>query len=95
MAEQRAVKQRERQGVVVSDKMDKTIVVQVSAVKPHAKYTKVVRRTDRLKAHDEAERGSGGRHRTRARMPAAFAGQELAPDQGCSSGPSSPPAGDG
>jgi small subunit ribosomal protein S17 len=53
MAEQQAVKQRERQGVVVSDKMDKTIVVQVSAVKPHAKYTKVVRRTDRLKAHDE------------------------------------------
>jgi small subunit ribosomal protein S17 len=53
MAEQVAVKQRERQGVVVSDKMDKTIVVQVSAVKPHAKYTKVVRRTNRLKAHDE------------------------------------------
>jgi small subunit ribosomal protein S17 len=53
MAEQQAVKQRERQGVVVSDKMDKTIVVQVSAVKPHAKYGKVVRRTDRLKAHDE------------------------------------------
>jgi small subunit ribosomal protein S17 len=53
MAEQQAVKQRERQGVVVSDKMDKTIVVEVSAVKPHAKYGKVVRRTDRLKAHDE------------------------------------------
>ena len=29
--------------MVVSDKMDKTIVVQVSAVKPHAEYKKVVR----------------------------------------------------
>jgi small subunit ribosomal protein S17 len=53
MAEQRATIQRERQGVVVSDKMDKTIVVQVSAVKPHAQYGKVVRTTSRLKAHDE------------------------------------------
>ncbi|MCE5253535.1 MAG: 30S ribosomal protein S17 [Actinomycetia bacterium] len=53
MAEERTTAQRERQGVVVSDKMDKTIVVEVSAVKPHAEYKKVVRRTDRLKAHDE------------------------------------------
>jgi small subunit ribosomal protein S17 len=47
------IKQRERQGVVVSDKMDKTIVVQVSAAKPHALYHKIVRHTSRLKAHDE------------------------------------------
>ncbi len=53
MAEERTTSQRERQGVVVSDAMDKTIVVQVSAVKPHAQYKKVVRRTNRLKAHDE------------------------------------------
>ncbi len=53
MAEQRTTAQRERQGVVVSDKMDKTIVVQVSAVKPHKEYQKVIRRTNRLKAHDE------------------------------------------
>ena len=53
MAEQPITKQRERQGLVVSDKMDKTIVVQVTAVKPHAEYKKVVRRTSRLKAHDE------------------------------------------
>ncbi len=52
MAEERTTAQRERQGVVVSDKMDKTIVVQVSAVKPHALYKKVVRKTGRLKAHD-------------------------------------------
>jgi len=53
MADERTTAQRERQGVVVSDQMDKTIVVQVSAVKPHAQYGKVVRRTNRLKAHDE------------------------------------------
>ena len=53
MEGQRTTAQRERQGVVVSDQMDKTIVVQVSAVKPHAQYGKVVRRTSRLKAHDE------------------------------------------
>jgi len=53
MAEQPITKQRERQGLVVSDKMDKTIVVQVSVTKPHAEYKKVVRRTSRLKAHDE------------------------------------------
>ncbi len=52
MAE-KTTKQRERQGVVVSDAMDKTVVVKVSAVKPHAKYAKVIRTTDRLKAHDE------------------------------------------
>jgi len=53
MAEERTTSQRERQGVVVSDKMDKTIVVEVSTVRPHAEYKKVVRRTSRLKAHDE------------------------------------------
>ncbi len=53
MADERVSGQRERQGVVVSDKMDKTIVVQVDAVKPHGLYKKVVRHTSRLKAHDE------------------------------------------
>jgi len=54
MAEQTTTsKQREQKGVVVSDKMDKTIVVQVTSVQPHAEYKKVVRRTSRLKAHDE------------------------------------------
>ena len=60
MAEPRATAQRERQGVVVSDKMDKTIVVQVSAVKPHAQYEKVVRTTSRLKAHDEQNEAREG-----------------------------------
>ena len=53
MSEQRVARQRERQGVVVSDKMEKTIVVQVTAVRPHAQYKQVVRTSSRLKAHDE------------------------------------------
>jgi small subunit ribosomal protein S17 len=60
MAEQRETKQRERQGVVVSDKMEKTIVVEVTAVRPHAEYKKVVRRTSRLKAHDENNEARAG-----------------------------------
>jgi len=33
--------------------MEKTIVVEVTAVKPHPQYKKIVRRSSRLKAHDE------------------------------------------
>ena len=40
-------------GIVVSDKMDKTIVVEVEDRKKHALYGKVLRTTKRLKAHDE------------------------------------------
>ena len=43
-----------RQGYVVSDKMDKTVVVEVEDRVKHALYGKVMRRTSRLKAHDEA-----------------------------------------
>ncbi len=42
-----------REGYVVSDKMDKTIVVAVEDRVKHPRYGKVVRRTSRLKAHDE------------------------------------------
>ena len=42
-----------RQGYVVSDKMDKTVVVEVEDRVKHALYGKVIRRTSNLKAHDE------------------------------------------
>jgi small subunit ribosomal protein S17 len=42
-----------RVGRVVSDKMDKTVVVQVSDLKSHRLYKKVVRRRGNFKAHDE------------------------------------------
>ncbi len=40
-------------GRVVSDAMDKTVVVEVRDAARHRTYTKIVRRTKRLKAHDE------------------------------------------
>ncbi len=43
-----------REGLVVSDKMDKTVVVAVEDRVKHALYGKVIRRTNKLKAHDEA-----------------------------------------
>ena len=45
---------KEREGYVVSDKMDKTVVVAVEDRFKHPLYGKVVRRTSKLKAHDEA-----------------------------------------
>jgi small subunit ribosomal protein S17 len=51
-----------REGLVVSDKMDKTVVVSVEDRVKHALYGKVLRRSLRLKAHDEAnECGVGDR----------------------------------
>ena len=43
-----------REGLVVSDKMDKTVVVAVEDRFKHPQYGKIVRRTSKLKAHDEA-----------------------------------------
>ncbi|MFM7286105.1 MAG: 30S ribosomal protein S17 [Cyanobium sp.] len=45
---------KERVGTVVSDKMDKTVVVAVENRFPHPIYQKTVSRTIRYKAHDEA-----------------------------------------
>jgi small subunit ribosomal protein S17 len=51
-----------REGRVVSDKMDKTVVVSVEDRVKHALYGKVMRRTSKLKAHDEKnECGIGDR----------------------------------
>ena len=51
-----------REGLVVSDKMDKTVVVAVEDRVKHALYGKVMRRTSKLKAHDEQnECGVGDR----------------------------------
>jgi len=42
-----------REGLVVSDKMDKTIVVELEDRKKHRRYAKVLRSTTKVKAHDE------------------------------------------
>jgi len=44
---------KSRRGYVVSDKMDKTIVVEVEDRVKHPLYGKVIRRTTKIKAHDE------------------------------------------
>jgi small subunit ribosomal protein S17 len=44
---------QERRGVVVSDAMDKTIVVKVDVIKSHSRYKKVIRRSVKFHAHDE------------------------------------------
>ena len=51
-----------REGLVVSDKMDKTVVVAVEDRVKHPLYGKVMRRTNKLKAHDETNQvGVGDR----------------------------------
>jgi len=42
-----------REGMVVSDKMEKTIVVELEDRVKHPRYSKVIRRTTKVKAHDE------------------------------------------
>lgn len=51
--EQERGRRQERQGTVVSDAMEKTIVVRVDVVKAHPRYKKVVRRSVKFHAHDE------------------------------------------
>ncbi len=49
-----------RQGYVVSDKMDKTVVVEVEDRVKHALYGKVLRRSSKVKAHDEGNAAGVG-----------------------------------
>jgi small subunit ribosomal protein S17 len=51
---------QERRGVVVSNAMDKTIVVKVDMIKAHPKYKKVVRRSVKFHAHDEQNSANVG-----------------------------------
>jgi small subunit ribosomal protein S17 len=44
---------KERVGLVVSNKMDKTVVVAIENRSPHPKYGKIVVKTRKFKAHDE------------------------------------------
>lgn len=61
---------KERVGVVVSDKMQKTVVVAVENRKSHPKYGKIMVRTKRYKVHDEENRcQEGDRVRIRETRP--------------------------
>ncbi|MBP9854525.1 MAG: 30S ribosomal protein S17 [Candidatus Omnitrophica bacterium] len=56
----RTSKRRSLQGTVVSDKMNKTRVVQVRSSSKHAKYDKIVRMAKKFKAHDEKNESKEG-----------------------------------
>jgi len=59
-----------REGLVVSDKMDKTVVVAVEDRVKHRLYGKIIRRTTKYKAHDEANTcGVGDRVRLMETRP--------------------------
>jgi len=56
----RAAVRKTRVGVVVSDKMSKTIVVEVERRVPHPVFKKIVRRTSKFYAHDEDGKAKEG-----------------------------------
>lgn len=45
---------KEKQGMVISNKMDKTVVVKVADYEPHPKYKKIIESNKNYKAHDAA-----------------------------------------
>lgn len=51
---------KEKQGVVVSNKMEKTVVVKVASYNPHPKYKKIIESNKNYKAHDEQKICSEG-----------------------------------
>jgi len=56
----RQSRRKERVGVVVSDKMDKTITVRVDRVSHHPVYDKIMRLATKYKAHDEKNEAKAG-----------------------------------
>ena len=60
MEEKRISSRKTRVGKVVSDKMDKTVVVAIEDRVAHPLYKKIVGRTYKLKAHDEQNTCGGG-----------------------------------
>ncbi|MGH2412260.1 MAG: 30S ribosomal protein S17 [Microcystaceae cyanobacterium] len=61
---------KERVGVVVSNKMDKTVVVAIENRSPHPKYGKIVVKTKKYKVHDEENQcKEGDRVRIRETRP--------------------------
>ena len=70
MTEQRTTARKTRVGMVVSDKMDKTAVVIVEDRVPHPLYKKIIKRSIKLKAHDEDNQcGIGDRVRIMETRP--------------------------
>ena len=60
VAEKKRGDRKTREGMVVSDKMEKTIVVELEDRVKHPRYSKVIRRTKKVKAHDEENTAGPG-----------------------------------
>ena len=60
MSEQHLGKRKRQTGRVVSDKGDKTIVIRVERLQQHPVYKRVIRRTEKFMAHDEANSAKVG-----------------------------------
>ena len=60
MMSEQSKEARTIEGVVVSDKMDKTIVVEVGRTLKHPRYGKYMKRTSKMHAHDEENSGHVG-----------------------------------
>lgn len=53
-------RRRTRVGKVISDRMDKTVVVAVESVTRHPLYKKIIKQTNKFKAHDENNQSRAG-----------------------------------
>lgn len=60
MEKQTKANRKTREGVVISDKMSKTVVVEIERKVKHPLYKKIIRITNTFKAHDEKEIASSG-----------------------------------
>ena len=60
MTENKRGRRNEVVGQVISDKMDKTVTVQIYRVVQHPKYKKYIRKTSEFKAHDETNQAKLG-----------------------------------
>ena len=74
MSETTRAFRKTRVGTVISDKMDKTIVVAIATNVQHPLYHKIIKRTYKLKAHDEKNEAG---YRQGHGVPSAVQGQEM------------------
>ena len=81
---ERTTRRKVREGLVVSDKMNKTITVMVEDRVKHPLYGKVMTKSVRLKAHDENNEAGMGDRRSDHGDPSAVGHQALAPRRGSS-----------
>ena len=84
---ERNMRRKTRDGMVVSNKMDKTVVVEVTDRSRHPQYNKTVQRRSRYYAHDEENHPQRGRPGPHRRDPPAVGQEALAPPGDPGAGP--------